>query len=633
MAGDNTPKQSEAEDLENAIAHHRAGRLDQAEVIYRKLLTANPGHPRGLHLLGVIETQRGRPDRGAELIAQALTVTGGAADLHFDLGNALRLAGKPEEAVESYRRSLALKPDYSRAHVAVAGVLSELGRFEAAVSHSRSAVAIEPASLTARLALAGTLQAAGRLPETAQAWREIIALDPARADSYYQLAGRLIVLGLVKEALYCQNKAISLNPENPLFYCARGQSMMRLSDGEGAAASFRAALAIAPDLKEGWLGLSWSLRMLGRFDEADQCIRRLREIDPTDLRAVRHVPSTGRLPQQPDVEIDQLSAVMERPDSTIDDRISAGFALARLLDEAGRFDEAFSTCATANTLMRRKWPANGDRFDAAAFTRTIDAMINQTAELDADPAAGGSVSELPVFVVGMPRSGTTLVEQICASHSRVFGAGELDDMSRIAATLSRQRRDQAQLASAARQAADAYVVRLHRLGRGALRVVDKMPDNVVLLGLIARLFPRARIVYCSRDARDISLSCFFQLFAEGAQYFSYDLIDCGRRCRDVGRLAAHWLKLLPLQMIEVNYERLIADPERESSRLIEFLELDWEPACLDFHQTERTVATVSHWQVRQPIYTSSIGRWRNYEKHLTPLFDALEGRPEQATAA
>jgi hypothetical protein len=152
-----------------------------------------------------------------------------------------------------------------------------------------------------------------------------------------------------------------------------------------------------------------------------------------------------------------------------------------------------------------------------------------------------------------------------------------------------------------------------------------MPDNVLLVGLIARLFPRARIIYCSRGPRDTALSCYFQLFSDGAQHFSYDLPDCGRRCRQIERLAAHWLILLPLHMTEVNYERLVGDLEGESRRLIEFLGLEWEPACLDFHRTERTVATVSYWQVRQPIYSSSIGRWRHYENHLAPLFAALDG--------
>jgi hypothetical protein len=146
------------------------------------------------------------------------------------------------------------------------------------------------------------------------------------------------------------------------------------------------------------------------------------------------------------------------------------------------------------------------------------------------------------------------------------------------------------------------------------------------------LFPRARVIYCSRDPRDISLSCYFQLFADGAQSFSYDLADCGTRCREVQRLARHWLRLLPFHMIEINYEVLVDDLEAESRRLIEFLELDWEPACLDFHRTERTVVTVSHWQVRQPLYKSSVGRWRNYEKHLGPLLAVLNDSTDMPTA-
>jgi hypothetical protein len=150
-----------------------------------------------------------------------------------------------------------------------------------------------------------------------------------------------------------------------------------------------------------------------------------------------------------------------------------------------------------------------------------------------------------------------------------------------------------------------------------------MPDNILLVGLIARLFPRARIIWCSRDDRDIALSCYFQMFAPGSQHFSYDLMDCGHRARLVGRLARHWMAWLPERMIEMNYEALTDDLEGQSRRLIEFLGLQWEPACLDFHLTERSVATVSYWQVRQPLYQSSVGRWRNYEKDLGPLFASL----------
>ena len=621
-----------ATDVRAAVAHHQAGRLDEAEALYRKLLDAVPNHPRILHLLGTLETGRGRPARAVQLIGQAFPGLARLPEAHVDFGHALRLARKHEEAVESYRRAIALKPDYALAHFSLAGVLNELGRFEAAVSHCQTAIATHPKALPPRIVLAVALKGAGRLPEAAQAWREIIDLEPERALSYYQLAGQLVSLGLFNEAVYCADRAIALQPDCADFHCMRGSALMRLYDGERAEASFRRAVALSPDYKEGWSGLSWTLRMLGRFDEADQCVKRLREIDPTDQRAIRHIPSTGQQPREA-AEIERLAAVLDRPDCAAQDRIAAGFALGRLLDDAGRFDEAFLRFAAANALVRQNWPQGEDRFDAEAFTHSVDTLIRtNTPQLFAEAAAHGNISHLPVFIVGMPRSGTTLVEQICASHSRVFGAGERDALSRIAFALARERRDPSKLAEASRRLADAHIVALHRLGRGALRVVDKLPDNVVLVGLIARLFPRARIVYCSRDPRDISLSCYFQLFTEGAQYFSYDLVDCGRRCRNVQRLAVHWVKLLPLHMIEINYETLVADLEGESRRLIEFLELDWEPACLDFHRTERTVATVSHWQVRQPLYSSSIGRWRHYEKHLAPLFAALS-EPARVSAA
>jgi tetratricopeptide (TPR) repeat protein len=613
-----------ASDLKDAVAHHKAGRLDEAETLYRKLIDTFPNHPRASYLLGLIETARGRPARGVELIGRALPALARSPEVHVDLGHALRLSGKREEAVESFRRAITLKPDYALAQCCLGGALSQLGRFEAAITHCQAAIAVDPKCLPARITLATAFRGAGRIPEAVQAWREAIALEPGRAESYHQLARELIEVKLSAEALQCLDHAIALQPDNVAFHCSRGEVLMYMQDGEAAAAAFRQAIAISPDSKPGWAGLGWALRLLGRFDEADACVKRLLEIDPTDLLAIRHVPWSGNQAREP-AEIERLISLLDRPEANAEDRISAGFALGRLLDEAGRFDEAFAHYATANTLARQNWPPTGERFDAERFARSVDTLIdvNKGQHL-AEAAASGNMSELPVFIVGMPRSGTTLLEQICSSHSRIFGAGELEAIPLIARKLAGQQGDDSSQAEARRRAADAHVLYLHKLGQGAVRVVDKFPDNILLVGLIARLFPRARIIYCSRDPRDISLSCYFQRFADKAQPFSYDLADCGRRCRAVQRLAAHWLKLLPLHMIEVNYETLVGDLEGESRRLIEFLGLDWEPACLDFHRTERTVATVSLWQVRQPLYSSSVGRWRNYEKHLSPLLAVLD---------
>jgi hypothetical protein len=209
----------------------------------------------------------------------------------------------------------------------------------------------------------------------------------------------------------------------------------------------------------------------------------------------------------------------------------------------------------------------------------------------------------------------------------VFGAGELQDIGRIADTLAGEGKRQVAAhqvdAELAARLAHGHLLRLQQQAGKALRAIDKMPDNVLHLGLIAQLYPGARVIFCTRDPRDIGLSCYFQLFAEGLHPFSCNLADCGRRTAEVNRLIAHWREVLPVRMHEVRYETLVADLEGESRRLIDFLGLAWEPACLEFHRTERTVTTISHWQVRQPLYSRSVGRWRHYERHLGPLFEVL----------
>ena len=327
-----------------------------------------------------------------------------------------------------------------------------------------------------------------------------------------------------------------------------------------------------------------------------------------------------------EVELQRLDAILTSPGHSIPDRIASGFALARLLDTAGRYDEAFAYLAAANVLHRRQRAVLGECFDPVAFQREVGGLIEVFApELFPAVAGWGNPSQLPVFIVGMPRSGTSLVEQIAASHSRVFGAGERDEITRLAAALTAHggNRPVAQWdANFARQLADAQIANLQKLGGGAARVIDKMPDNVLFLGMIAALFPAARVILCQRDPRDTCLSCYFQRFEQGHE-FAYDLEDCGRRFLHVDRLATHWLSVLPIEMLVIDYEELVEDLEGQGRRLIEFLGLDWEPAYLEFHKTQRPVFSGSYWQVRQPLYSSSVGRWRKYEKHLGPLLEVL----------
>jgi hypothetical protein len=315
----------------------------------------------------------------------------------------------------------------------------------------------------------------------------------------------------------------------------------------------------------------------------------------------------------------RLTASVDDPQMPVRDRAALGFVLGKMLDEADRFDEAFARYARANSLVLQMRHAAGERYDSDLFARRVDDSITMfTPDFFTRTRDWGEPSDLPVFIVGMPRSGTSLVEQIASSHPDVFGAGELRDISNIAASLGVTQYHAGPIRDAARKQLD----RLRVQGGSALRVIDKMPANVEHLGLIAALFPSARIILCRRDPRDTCLSCFFQQFSTG-NLFSFDLTQCGRHHVHTDRLIAHWLKALPLPMLQMRYEDLVADLEGESRRLMSFLGLPWNPACLDFHRTERTVQTSSAWQVRQPIYTRSVGRWRNYQRHLAPLLEAL----------
>ena len=286
-------------------------------------------------------------------------------------------------------------------------------------------------------------------------------------------------------------------------------------------------------------------------------------------------------------------------------------------DARGEAETAFGHFARGNVLRREDLARLGRSFDGAAHEQFIDAVAGL---FDGDFLAArrgfGDASTLPVFVVGMPRSGTTLVEQILASHPDVFGAGELDALGGFVPRFPEGVKELD--AEAAADLARSHVERLSGLGGPALRVVDKTPLNFLYLGLISLLFPAARIVHCRRDARDVCLSCFAQNFVAGHGW-STDLADLATYFRQYGRLMAHWHDVLPLPVLDVDYEAVVADPGAESRRLVDFLDLPWDDACLRFHEARHVVRSASNWQVRRPVHGGSVGRWRAYERWLGPL--------------
>jgi tetratricopeptide (TPR) repeat protein len=642
---------------ESGLAHYRAGRFVEAQRIYRQVLTRQPNHADALHMLGVLALDAGQLDAGIELIRRAIAICstrgiyyrnlGNAllnkgrvdeaiaaqrhavrldpdnAKSHTNLGNALKAREQLDEAIASYRQAIGLKPDFTEAHNNLGTVLEAKGQLDEAIAAYSKAIESRPGWAMPHLNLGQLYRAQGRFEEARSAFQQAAQFEPDNSDAHNCMAMSLADLQRLDEAANALDRAAALAPDSALTHEARGMILLRGGRGEEAVDSFRRAVEIAPEWPSGWINLGQTLRQIGRFAEAAECVRQILVRRPGAVQAYALMASVGASADA--AEMARLIASVNDPQTSIRDRAALGYVLGKMLDEADRFDEAFAHYARANSLVLQMRRAAGERYSSDHFAygdhfaHWVDESIAMfTPDFFARTRDWGEPSELPVFIVGMPRSGTSLVEQIASSHPDVFGAGELRDIGNIADSLRVTESERGPIKDAAGKQLD----HLRALGGSALRVIDKMPANVERLGLIATLFPSARVILCCRDPRDTCLSCFFQRFSAG-NLFSFDLAQCGRHHVHTDRLIAHWLKVLPLRMLQVQYEDLVADLEGQSRRIISFLGLPWNAACLDFHQTHRTVQTASDWQVRQPIYTRSVGRWRNYERHLGPLFEAL----------
>ncbi|REJ68228.1 MAG: tetratricopeptide repeat protein [Planctomycetota bacterium] len=367
---------------------------------------------------------------------------------------------------------------------------------------------------------------------------------------------------------------------------------------------------------------------LGHFDEALRHLRAVLNHHPDSVAAFKMLAdlASQRLYSFSRGELDRIVELIEDRRTSQEDACVLAFAHAVILETQEHHAEAFSQYQRANQLQRTLFQKAGLRFDAEPFCGFVDANIQYfTADVVHELSAWGDPSQTPVFVIGMPRSGTSLVEQILAAHPHAAGAGESPEIARIASDLShiaKSNRPYPQcLSDCDRQTIQAAAHRyLDRLGwgrSGAERVVDKMIMNFIYLGLIHILFPQARVIHCQRDPKDVCLSCYFCSF--GSIHWASRLQDIGVVYREYQRLMRHWRAVLPLRCLELRYEDLVRNPDAGTRRLLDFCELPWDDQCRDFFKREGTVRTGSRVQVRQPIYTSSIDRWKNYERFLSPL--------------
>ena len=527
----------------------------------------------------------GRFAGAIEPLRQAIGLDPSNPAIHHNLGLACLSCGRLAEAVAPLQRAIALKPDFAHAYLLLGIVTQGLGRDGAAVAAFRRAAGLAPNLTAAHDRLGDLLFAHGQAAEAAQCFRKAAAASPSTTQGQLSAAKAFLAEDNARQAEESLRRTLESDPRSDEAYRMLGQLALESGRFEEARTHFEQAVAVSPHVQElSYLGLVGCRRMT----EADR---------PLIARMVK---------------------LLEHQSLVAPQRMKLHFALGKALDDFGDYAQAMRHFDAANQI-RRSFAA----FDQRRLAALVDRVIGRfTPVYSAGGAARGVDDETPLFILGMPRSGTTLVEQIVSSHPRVHAGGELPFWERHGLAWVANAGEDPGAAFIGTLAVD-YLALLRRLSPSAVRVTDKMPFNFLWIGLIRLAFPRARIIHCRRHPVDTCLSLYTHFFATSPGYASDRgaLVFCYRQ---YARLMAHWRSMLPAdRFLEVEYESLVSDAEAGARRLIAFCGLEWDDACLRPEKNNRRIWTASSWQARQPIYRSSVERWRHYEPWLGELRELL----------
>jgi tetratricopeptide (TPR) repeat protein len=595
---------------------------NEAENGARALLARHPNEGMLWKILGVALLRQGKDALAA--LRRTTELMPNDAEAHSNLGAALHDREQWAESLVSLRRALAIQPHDAQALVDSADAFKALGKFEEAVASYRQALIFNPTDVQALNNLGNVLRDLGERREAISAYTRAVEIEPQRAESHCNLGNALLDFQKIDEATASLRRALALKPEYALAHLSLATALRLQRRAGEAEESCRAALALDPNNVEA-LSLLGELRADGgQFSEAEQSFRRAIAIDPNFAFGFFSIASHRKMTGDDSEWLRGAHALLAKR-LPLRHEISLRYALGKYHDDVGQYDEAFEHYRLANELTQRYEPS----YDRGTLTRRIDEIIlNFDAAFFHRYRTLGSSSDRPVFIIGMPRSGTSLTEQILASHPAVFGAGELTfwDAAFLAYKKARQVGEAGPelIPAMARE----YLDRLQDLSPGALRVVDKMPANFFHAGLIHAAFPNARIIHMQRHPLDTCLSIYFQNFYNTGPYAN-DLDNLAYYYGEYRRIMSHWRGVLPATtLLDVPYEALIGDQESWSRKMVDFIGLPWDPRCLDFHTTNRVVITTSKWQVRQKIHAASAGRWKHYEKFLGPLRHLLNPAPE-----
>jgi tetratricopeptide (TPR) repeat protein len=533
-----------------------------------------PPETAALFRQAVDEQQRGQFEHALELYLRLLDRCPEAVEAYNNAAMALQTLGRTDEALALYDRAIGVRPDFGNLHNNRGALLHELGRHDEALAAQQRAAELLPAS----------------------------------AQAQYNLGNSYIVLGRYREAIPPLERAIALDAGMAEAHNALGAAFAHLDCHDDAVAHFRTAFGLRPGFADAHANLGIALREVGNIAGAASEFRAAISLAPQRGEFYRHLVETTRVtPDDPEpAAMERL--ISEQPELAAGDRMELHFALGKVYNDASRYDESFEHLKRANALKRASIAYD----EAAALALVENAFGGFGEDAFADAAGDGHPSDVAVFIFGMPRSGTTLVEQLLAAHPAVRAAGEIDAFEHAYREISAK-------GGTWRELGERYLEISGAAGCGAARFTDKTLLNFRFAGAIRLALPNARMIHVRRDPLDTCLSCYATHFVEGLG-FTFDLEELGRYYLAYERAMRHWQRILPPgTLLHVQYEELVGDFERCARSIVEHCGLAWDAACLDYASAKRHVRTASAAQVRRPLYRSSIGRSNVYSRHLEPL--------------
>ena len=603
-----------------AMNHFKKGRLQQAKDACQRILS-KVERPDAILILGMIAHEQRDLDVAVEHYQQFLSLQPNHAQTHYNLGLVLNQLGRTELAIDHYKKSIAIAANNAAVHSQLGDACARLQRWQEAAEAYQRVLVIQDDVVTI-IKLGNVFLAAQMLTRAIQLYEQALKRLPDNALLHRHLGASLHRMGQTQKAIRCFEQALSLRPDYVGALIDLALVLRQLGRTKEALVQIEKAIELKPDDVDAHISRALTLRQLGQPELALQRLQQLIDVRPTCGSAYYHISLIEPRPE--------LIPIVERlvgdPGLANDDAIHCHFALGNCLNRSESYDQAFDHYLKANTGQRKTFSyAHGENiqiFDSLIEVYSKD-FFQAKRQL-------GSGSQLPVFIVGLPRSGTTLVEQILSSHAQVHGAGEIEAFAGINVSIS----EQLNSASPAPQCmslidekivteyAAQYLRELELHNPAALRITDKLPGNFTRIGLIKTIFPQARIIHCQRNPLDNCISLFFHNFV--ALRCSFDLTELGQYYLDYQRLMSHWENLFPGEIFTLQYEELVMDQEKISRQLIDYVGLQWDENCLDFHNNKRVVMSPSNIQVRQPMYKKSINRWKVYEKHLQSLIETLQ---------